>query len=189
MKASGIELDWKVIEGGQHDPRFFLKYGDEVRAFLSANEREPYPSTVELCVDPGREDHDRGFPADTIRWLRIDELGKAENDARFDDDGKGFVRADFPRARGTYDGNRVEVTTRGVERVTVLVSDQMLDLKKDVVVVVNGRTLFRGPVEPDARVILEEARRFKDRELVFSARITLDVDAEPVPETPPTEDD
>ena len=189
MKASGIDLEWKVIEGGQHDPSFFTKYGDEVRAFLSANEREPYPHTVDWCVDPERKDHGGGFPANTIRWLRIDKTGKATNDARFDDDGKGFVRADFPRVRGTYDGNRVEVTTRGVERVTVLVSDQMLDLKKDVVVVVNGRTLFRGPVVPDAGAILEEARRFKDRKLVFSARLTLDVDAEPVPDGPPPSSD
>jgi len=34
MKASGIDLTWKMIEGGGHDPRFFLKFKDEVQAFL-----------------------------------------------------------------------------------------------------------------------------------------------------------
>ena len=74
----------------------------------------------------------------------------------------------------------MELKTQGVKRVTVLVSDEMFDLRKEVEVVVNGRLLHRAPVQPEAAVILEEARRFQDRALVFANRITLDVDAKPV---------
>jgi hypothetical protein len=181
MKAAGIAIEWKLIENGAHDPRFFLKYKDEVQAFLKKHPREPYPKTIDWCVDPARE---RGFPADTFRWIRIDEAGDAENDAAFDDE-SGILRGGLPRVHATREGNRIAVKTRGVKRVTVLVSDQGLDLKKEVVVSVNDRVLFRGKVVPDARAILEEARRMKDRALVFSNRITLDVDAEAVPDEEP----
>jgi hypothetical protein len=181
MKAAGIPIEWKLIEDGGHDPRFFLTYKDEVQAFLKKHPREPYPKTVEWCVDPSR---DAGFPADTFRWIRIEEAGDSENGASFDDE-NGILRGGLPRVHATRDGNRVAVKTRGVKRVTVLVSDQMLDLKREVEVTVNDRVLFRGVVEPDARAILEEARRMKDRALVFSNRITLDVDAEAVPEGAP----
>lgn len=190
MKAAGVDIDFKVIENGAHDPRFFLTYGDEVRAFLSAHPRDPYPRQVDWCVDPSRKDHGGGFPGNTFRWLRIEETGTARHETRFEDDGKGLIRADLPRVRGSYDSNRIELATRGVTRVTVLVSDEMLDLAQPVEVVVNGRTLHRAVVAPDARAILEEARRFKDRKLVFSARLTLDVDADEVPTEPapaPTE--
>jgi len=185
MKAMGIPIEWKLIEDGAHDPRFFLTYKDEVQAFLKKHPRDPYPKTVEWCVDPSKKDHDGGFPGDTFRWIRIEETGDSENNASFDEDESGILRGGLPRVHATRDGNRVAVRTRGVKRVTILVSDQMLDLKKEVVVAVNDRVLFRGKVAPDARTILEEARRFKDRALVFSNRISLDVDAAAVPDEAP----
>jgi hypothetical protein len=180
MKAAGIHLEWKLVENGAHDPRFFLTYKAEVQAFLKAHPRDPYPKTVEWCVDPSRKDHDGGFPGNTFRWIRIEEAGDSESNATFDDE-SGLLRGGLPRVLATYDGNRVMLRTRGVKRVTVLVSDQMLDLKKEITVEVNDKVLFRGKVEPDPRAILEEARLFKDRALVFSNRITLDVDAAEVP--------
>jgi hypothetical protein len=181
MKAAGIPLEWKLIEEGGHDPRFFLTYKDEVQAFLKKHPRDPYPKTVEWCVDPSRE---TGFPANTFRWIRIEEAGESESNFDFDDE-RGILRGGLPRVHATRDGNVVAVRTRGVKRVTFLVSDQMLDLKKEVTVSVNDRVLFKGMVEPDARAILEEARLMKDRTLVFSNRITLDVDAAPVPDEAP----
>ena len=175
MKASGIDLTWKLVEGGGHDPRFFLKHGEEVRKFLEGKVREPFPKKVEWCIDPSREDP--GFPADTFRWIRIEEAGAAEHEAAFEGDGP-LVDGSLPRVEGTRDGNRIALRTRGVKRVTLLLSDGMVDLGKEVEISVNGRVLHRGTVEADARAILEEARRFLDRQLVFSARVTLAVDGE-----------
>ena len=42
-------------------------------------------------------------------------------------------------------------------------------------VVVNGKEAFKAVVGTDAKVVLEEARRFNDRSLVFNNRITIDV--------------
>jgi hypothetical protein len=178
MKAAGIPLTWKLLPDGHHDPRCFLTHRDEVRDFLRKHVRDPYPHALDWCVDPARKDP--GHPASDFRWVRIEEVGTARHESTFDD-ARGLLANRLPRVHASYEGNRVELRTRGVKRVTVLVSDQMLDLHEDVEVGVNGRTLFRGRVGSDARVILEEARRFRDRHLVFSNRITLDVDAAPVP--------
>ena len=67
----------------------------------------------------------------------------------------------------------------------MLLSDEMLDLSKDVEIHTNGHLSFRGRVEPDASAILEEARRFKDRRLVFVNRVTLEVDEVFSPEEAP----
>lgn len=182
MKEAKFDLTWKVIEGGGHDPRFFLKYGDEVRRFLTDHPRDPLPKKVEWTVDPADGEAAARFPANTFRWIRIEEVGETQRAATFED--AGIVRGSLPRVEAVREGNRFVVRTSGVKRVTLLLADGMVDLSNDVEVVVNEAVLFRGRVVPEARVVLEEGRRFLDRHLVFSARLTLDVDADPVPDVP-----
>lgn len=177
MKKAGIDLDWRLVEEAGHDPRLFLKFADDVAAFLKAHPREPFPKTVHWSVDPSRKDDGGGFPANTFRWIRIDEAGAATSNHEFADAGDGVLRRDLPRIEATRDGNRFDVKTRGVRRYSILVAGEMADLEKEIEVVTNGKPSFRGVVAPDARVILEEARRFRDRELLFVNRIAVDVDA------------
>jgi hypothetical protein len=177
MKASGIDLQWKLVEKGAHDPFFFVKFREEVVAFLKAHVRDPFPRTVHWTLDPSRGDPPGAYLADTFRWIRIDAAGAAASSASFEDASTGLLRADLPRIEAKRDGNRIDVRTSGVTRYSVLVAAEMLDLKKDVEVRTNGKLSFLGKVEPDARVILEEARRFLDDSLLFVNRIAVDVDA------------
>ena len=195
MKEAGIELEWKLIQGQGHDPRFFLTYDEEVCEFLKKHVRDPFPKKVHWQVDPSRKDHGGGFPGDTFRWVRIEEAGSSTTSGTFTGPEGRLLAGGLPRIEASYEGNTVDLQTRGVTKVTVLVSDQMLDLSKEVEIRTNGHLSFRGMVEPDAKVILEEARRFKDRRLVFVNRVTVDVDVdvdvdatrpdEPPPDAPP----
>ncbi len=171
MKASGIDLLYKEVAGGGHDPRYFLKFQDEVRTFLSAHPRVPYPDAVHWQLDPSRE---TTFPADTFRWVRIDEAGEGQTTGTFDDAAGSLVRTDLPRLEARRSGNRIDVTTRGVKRFTILVSPDMLDLTKPIEVVTNGKPSFSDVVVPDTKVLLEEARRFGDRCLLFVQRIAVE---------------
>jgi hypothetical protein len=63
-----------------------------------------------------------------------------------------------------------------VKRFTLLVSDAMFDLAAPIEVTVNGKPAFKDTVKADARMALEEMRLFNDRRLVFSARITVEVE-------------
>ena len=170
MEATGIDLTFKEIADAGHDPRLFLTHKDEVCAFLKKHPREPYPEEVVLQWEPTEEDPQL-FPADTMRWIRIDEIGPAPSNGTFEDPPGSLLRRGMPRLEARREGNRIEVTTRDVMRYTLLVSDEMFDLSKEIEIVTNGENSFTGKLEPDARVILEEARRFKDRKLVFSNRV------------------
>ncbi len=177
MKEAGIDITWKLVAGQGHDPRMFLTFKDEVCEFLGKHPRDPLPKTVDWQVDPSRgEEYPGGFPANTFRWIRVEKTGDAKSNAPFDD-AKGSINGSLPRVRAKREGNAIDVETSGVTAVTVLLSDAMVDLSKEVEIRVNGRSAFKGKVAPDARAILEEARRFRDRALVFSARVTVDVDA------------
>lgn len=177
LKAVGVDVDWKVVDGVGHDPFLFVKRKDEVCAFLDKHPRTPWPRTVWVEMDGDAGGYESRFPANTVRWLRIEATGAAEHTGAFEGEPPALQSSSLPLARGTRDGNRLSIDTRGVKTVTVLLSDAMVDFAKDVEVVVNGRTLFRGKPENDARTILEEARRFADRSLVVQSRVTLDVDA------------
>jgi dienelactone hydrolase len=176
MKEAGIDLDWKLLEGVGHDPYQFTKRKDEVCAFFDKHPRDPLPKTVHLQVDPAKTGYEAGFPANTMRWVRIETVGQAEHEGTFDDDSAGVLQGSLPRVRAKREGNRITLDTRGVKTVTVLLSDAMVDIATDVEITVNGRLLHRGKPEVHARTVLEEARRFADRALVFHARVTLDVD-------------
>lgn len=177
MKAAGIDLTWKLIVGTGHDPYLFTKHKDEICDFLAKHPRDPFPKLVHLELDPAATGNEAQFPANTMRWIRIDSTGSSEHDTTFDDASAGLLRSDLARVRAKREGNRIEVETRGVKTLTVLISDGMVDLTKDVEVRTNGRLSFHGHVDSDARAILEEARRIKDRALVPHARIAIDVDA------------
>ena len=78
--------------------------------------RDPLPSVVEWHLDPEKTGYEKGFPADTFRWIRIDEGGTAASNATFDDAGT-LIRGNFPRVRAEKQGgNLVKVETKGVKR-------------------------------------------------------------------------
>jgi hypothetical protein len=174
MQAAGIDMTFKVIEGKGHDPRFFLTYKDEVCAFLKKHPRNPFPKQVDWQV----EDDDVGFPSNTFRWIRIEKTGSTSSRGEFDDPPRSLLGRGLARIHASYEGNRIEVQTSDVESYSVLISDEMLDLRNDVEIHTNGDLSFKGIVTPDAAAILQEARRFRDRKLVFSNRVTVRVDGD-----------
>jgi hypothetical protein len=179
MKAMGIDLTWKLVKGRGHNAGFFTEFKGEICDFLGRHKRNPFPEKIEWQLDPAKGDYGKGFPANTFRWLRIEETGDTESKTAFKDITQRLVRPGFPRIRAKFKGNRIDVETARVKRYTVLVSEKMLDMKKEIEIHTNGKLSFKGKVEDDPRVILEEARRFNDRQLLFNNRVTIDVDGKP----------
>ena len=65
-------------------------------------------------------------------------------------------------------------------RTSALASSMSRSASKEIEIHTNGKLSYRGKAEPEAGAILEEARRFKDRKLVWVNRVEVTVDAEPV---------
>jgi hypothetical protein len=87
----------------------------------------------------------------------------------------------FPRPRGSgrvdlvRDGNTVRATTRGVGAFTLLLSPDVFDFAKPVVVVADGRTVFEGLVKKDVQTLMRWAARDNDRTMLFGAEIAVSV--------------
>ena len=83
----------------------------------------------------------------------------------------------FPRPRpsGRVDlireGNTVRATTRGVAAFTLLLSPDVFDFSKPVVVVADGREVFNGLVKKDVGTLLRWAARDNDRTMLFGAEL------------------
>jgi hypothetical protein len=84
-----------------------------------------------------------------------------------------------PRGSGRLDlvreGNTVRATTRGVAAFTLLLSPDVFDFAKPVVVVADGRTVFDGPVKKDVQTLMRWAARDNDRTMLFGAEIAVSV--------------
>jgi len=176
MKKMGIDITWKLVEGRGHVAGFFVEFKDEVCAFYGRHTRNPFPAKIEWQLDPSRGEYAKGFPANTFRWLRIEETGDSESKTDFKDSNQRRIRSGLPRIRARYEGNRIDVETSSVKKYTVLISEKMLDLKKEIEIHTNGNLSFKGKLESDPRVILEEARKFNDRRLLFNNRVSIEVD-------------
>jgi predicted esterase len=93
----------------------------------------------------------------------------------------GETAAMFPPQRdsGRVDlvrsGNTVQVTSRGVGAFTLLLSPDQFDLGRAVTVVVNGRSVFEGPVQKNVRSLLKWAARDNDRTMLFAAELPVEV--------------
>jgi len=72
-------------------------------------------------------------------------------------------------------GNRVDVKCSGVGAFTLLVSPDQFDLRRNVTVVVNGRTVVDRVLEKDLRTLLTWAARDNDRTMLFVAAVEVTV--------------
>ena len=87
----------------------------------------------------------------------------------------------FPRPRpsGRVDlvreGNTVRATTRGVAGFTLLLSPDVFDFSKPVIVIADGRTAFEGIVKKELDVLMRWAAHDNDRTMLFAAELPISV--------------
>ena len=79
------------------------------------------------------------------------------------------------RVDAVRSGQTVELNTRGVGGLTLLLSPDQFDLARPVKVTVNGKTVFEGVVQRDIRTLLKWAARDDDRTMLFGAELPIEV--------------
>ena len=151
-------------------------------AFVRAHPRDPLPATLTW------EAADRDVPS-RAHWLVIDRVRPAiAGDTMIKPDLNEFSGAGpnhgkelFPRGRtsGRVDlnrrGNRVEMRTRGVSELTLLLSPDAFDFSQPIVVTANGRIVSEGRVEPSVATLAKWAARDNDRTMLFGAELHLTI--------------
>ncbi|MGH9220402.1 MAG: hypothetical protein ACRD1W_13940, partial [Vicinamibacterales bacterium] len=110
------------------------------------------------------------------RWLIIDE-----------------IRTDASRATGLMDlgffqhtkrsgrvdvrkkGNTFDAIVRDVARFTLLLSPDVIDFTRPVVVTVNGKQVHNAAVKKDAATLMRWAESDNDRTAIYGAALTISV--------------
>lgn len=71
------------------------------------------------------------------------------------------------------EGNTFRAATRGVAAFTLLLSPDVVDFARPVTVVVDGTTVFDGPVKKDLETLLAWAARDNDRTMLYGAALPI----------------
>ncbi len=157
------------VAGGHFFPREELP--DLVR-WLNAQRRNPLPQAVTVVRE--------GSHFQSFGWVRIDTTDPI---AVFADDliskrdeltrKKRYARLDV----AVTAPNRIEVEAGLVQRYTLFLNDQLVDLSKPVTVVTNQHVAFEGMVTPTVETLLRQARARKDSQQLFPVQLTIQVPA------------
>ena len=129
-----------------------------IEEFVAEHPRDPMPDSLQWVAD-------RTDRYQRNHWIEIDELAVAGRPALL---------------QVTRNDNVFSVTARGVTEFTLLLNPEEVDLSEPLLVNVNGRIAHTGMVRQDKAVLLERAALDLDREQLFTAALTIQVNSDQV---------
>ncbi len=177
FRGADVQVEFIEIAGEGHTVRWWPERADRIDEFLTSTRRDPLPRRLSWET----EDVTR---FNRSHWMVIEALGPAAGDATLPDierrlPGASNLLVGFPRsassgrAEATVDGNDIEIRSRGVRRVRLLLSPRQFDLSRAVRVRVNGTERYAGVVERSNRTLLRWAARDLDRSMLFGAELEI----------------
>ncbi len=155
------------MAGGHYFPREELP---DLVAWFNAQRRNPIPTTVTVVREAS---HFHPFG-----WVRIDAtdaIAAFSEDliSKHDDLTK---KKRYARLEASITApNRIEVETGLVQRYTLFLNDQLVDLSKPVTIVTNKQVSFEGTVSQAVETLLRQARLRQDARQLFPAQLAVQV--------------
>jgi len=159
------------VAGGHYFPREELP---DLVAWFDKQRRPRFPSHLTVVRDAT---HFLPFG-----WVRIDSTTRiaAFSDNLVDRRDDAIIHRVYASLDAKIAGpNRIEVSTQRVQRYSLFLNQELIDLSKPVTVLTNGRVSYEGPVTASVETLLREARRRHDHALLFPAVLTISVDSTP----------
>ncbi len=149
----GYKYEYWEESGGGHilNVREGSEIMDSIQKWLSPKVRNPHPKKIDHFFI--------GEYCSRVYWLKVDEFS-----------GKNA------EVEATIKGQTIEFTSEGASRMTFYVDESLLDLSKPIRIMSGGRTLWRGKAKPSADVILESWKEREDRDLVYRAKISVNIE-------------
>jgi hypothetical protein len=180
LHDSGVAVEYHPQPEAGHNTAWWPEMKEPFEAFVRSHPRDPLPAKLTW------EASNRDLPS-RAAWLVIDRVRAAtaaEAPMRpdlnlFSGAGPNHDKELFARGEpsGRVDlarhGNAIEMTTRGVAELTLLLSPDVFDLSKPVVVTANGHVVSDRRVDPSVATLLTWAARDNDRTMLFGAELHL----------------
>jgi hypothetical protein len=182
LRESGVTVEYHPRPEAGHNTAWWPEIKEAFETFVRSHPRDPLPATLTW------EATDRDVPS-RAHWLVIDRVrAAAPAEVRLQPDlnafpGPGFNhgRELFPRARpsGRVDlarhGNAVEMRTRGVAELTLLLSPDVFDFSQPIVVTANGHLVSERRVDASVATLVKWAARDNDRTMLFGAELHVEL--------------
>lgn len=172
--AKSHDLNWKFVEkNGGHT--IYQDEMENIADFFKANPRDLYRKQVYIRSGgtfkfvktwqiKGWPEHEVYSKTKPLRWNMRHWL---EVEPR-PDSGEPLTILAINRG-----DNHFEVTSNNVRQFSIYLHPKMVDFKKPVSVMVNGKQVFNDPIQMDPGLMFELAREFDDRGRLFWGRIDL----------------
>jgi poly(3-hydroxybutyrate) depolymerase len=177
FRKAGVPLEFQVYPDAGHNVEWWPQERPRNEAFLASHARVAHPAKISWETE--RTDRYNRF-----RWLVIDRLGKRGSDVPLEDANtfqsmpvrevqlfersKPSGRVDVERK-----GNAFDVRTRGIQQFTLLLSPDVVDFAKPVLVTVNGRGVHDAIVKKDVATLSKWAARDNDRTMLYGAELRV----------------
>jgi predicted esterase len=156
LEQLGVHIKFAEIAGAKHEVAVW-SHLHEALAWLAEKPRDPYPKKIAKCVQTTK--------SPWCYWLRIDEIAKS---------GTGEAGSPATAKIGAeINGQDIAITSDGVERVTLCLSSELVDLSKPVNVNWNGASVHSGVVQRDFARCVQLAVEKVDWIGVFEAALEL----------------
>ena len=133
--------------------------------WMAPRHRDPIPRTFEVAT---ARESDARFSGVIVQEIA---RGFTTTPEAADMLGKN-IRPATIKMRSSAQGNLINLTTSGINRVDVWLSPKLIDFKRTVEVRQNTRVIFKGQVKPDLAVMLEDLRVRGDRQQLYYAKVT-----------------
>ena len=180
LRGSGVSVDYHPRPEAGHNTAWWPELKDTFEDFVRDHPRDPLPAALTW------ETTDRDAPS-RAHWLVIDRVKPSTPADRqpwadlnvFSGPGLNRGRELFVRTRpsGRVDltrrGNSVEMATRGVAALTLLISPDAFDFSQPITVTANGRVVADARLEPSPATLLKWAARDNDRTMLFGAELPI----------------
>jgi len=173
MKRLGVHYHYREHHwthphaGGHFFPRQELP---DLISWFDGKKREPLPRHVSLVRDATH--------LTPFYWARIDmtEQIAAFTENLIDSRDEFIASGVYAKLHAEIEGpNNITVNTIRIRRYTLFLNDTLVDFSQPIVVKTNGKTSFEGILEPNIETLLQEARQRADTNLLFPAKLTIEV--------------
>jgi hypothetical protein len=156
------------IAGGHYFPKEELP---DLVDWFDHQRRAPLPTELTVVRDAS---HFQSF-----NWIRIDSTDPiaAFSQDLIDKRDERIKRREYAKVDASIVGtSRIEVTAERVQRYSLFLNDQLIDLSKPITVVTNGRLSFSGVVSPSVETLLRQAKLRQDPQQLFSVHLVIAVE-------------
>lgn len=153
------------MAGGHYFPREELP---DLVAWFSRQRRDPLPTKLTVVREASHFQ-----PFDWLRLETTDPIAAFSEDL-VDKRDERIKRREYAKLDAAIVGpNRIEVKAERVQRYSLFLNDQLVDVSKPLTVLTNGQVSFEGPVTPSVETLLRQARLREDPRQLFPIHLTI----------------